>query len=126
MTDFYSPGFINSEEGFLAYRSENARETGSLIINEICPDPKVGIPDDTGRCVGLGRDLQQFTGETISLAGYYLSDKENKPLKWKFPDAAAVGPHGYYLVFCSGQDRMQENGIPHTNFPSAPSARPLC
>ncbi|MFH1880773.1 MAG: CotH kinase family protein, partial [Bacillota bacterium] len=22
----------------------------------------------------------------------------------------------YYLVFCSGKDRMQENGIPHTNF----------
>ena len=115
VTDFYSPGFVNSEEGFLSYRSENARETGALIINEVCPDPKVGIPDDESEIVDW-IEIYNTTGETISLAGYYLSDKENKPLKWKFPDNAAVAPHGYYLVYCSGKDRMQQNGIPHTNF----------
>ncbi|HRX09828.1 MAG TPA: lamin tail domain-containing protein, partial [Candidatus Limiplasma sp.] len=115
VTDFYSPGFVNSEEGFLSYRADNARETGALIINEICPDPKVGIPDDNGTVVDW-IEIYNTTDQTISLAGYYLSDKENKPLKWRFPDNAAVAPHGYYLVFCSGEDRMQQNGIPHTNF----------
>ncbi|MBN1777659.1 MAG: CotH kinase family protein, partial [Clostridiales bacterium] len=37
-------------------------------------------------------------------------------LKWKFPDNAAIAAHGYYLIYCSGKDRMQGNGIPHTNF----------
>lgn len=115
VTDFYSPGFVNSEAGFLEYRSDNARETGALIINEVCPDPKVGIPDDQGAVVDW-IEIYNTTDQTVSLAGYYLSDKENKPLKWKFPDNAAVAAHGYYLVFCSGQDRMQQNGIPHTNF----------
>ncbi len=115
VTEYYSPGFVNSEDGFLAYRAENARETGTLIINEICPDPKVGIPDDAGEVVDWV-EIYNSSNETISLAGYYLSDKENRPLKWKFPDEAAIAPHGYYLVFCSGQDRMQSNGIPHTNF----------
>ena len=115
LTDFYSPGFVNSEEGFLAYRAENARETGTLIINEICPDPKVGIPDDTGTVVDW-IEIYNNSDETVSLGGYYLSDKENKPLKWRFPDNAIITPHGYYLVYCSGQDRMQANGIPHTNF----------
>ncbi len=115
ITDFYSPGFINSEEGFLAYRANNARETGALIINEIAPDPKVGIPDDEGEIVDW-IELYNATDQTVSLAGYYLSDKENKPLKWKFPSNAAVSPHGYYLIYCSGKDKMQQNGIPHTNF----------
>ncbi|MBN1777159.1 MAG: lamin tail domain-containing protein, partial [Clostridiales bacterium] len=88
VTEFYSPGFVNSEEGFLSYRAENARDTGTLIINEICPDPKVGIPDDEGGIVDW-IEIYNTTGETVSLAGYYLSDKENKPLKWKFPDNAA-------------------------------------
>ncbi|MFH1880299.1 MAG: lamin tail domain-containing protein, partial [Bacillota bacterium] len=67
VTDFYSPGFVNSEEGFLAYRAENARETGSLIINEICPDPKVGIPDDTGEVVDWV-EIYNNSGDTVSLA----------------------------------------------------------
>ena len=115
VTEFYSPGYVNSEEGFLAYREENARETGDLIINEICPDPKVGIPDDTGKVVDWV-EIYNNTDQTVSLSGFYLSDKENKPLKWKFPDSATIAPYGYYLVFCSGEDRLQANGIPHTNF----------
>ncbi len=115
VTDYYSPGYVNGEEGFLAYRTANARETGSLIINEICPDPKVGIPDDTGTVVDW-LEIYNNSDDTVSLAGYYLSDRENRPLKWKFPDSAVIGPHGYYLVYCSGQDRLQQNGVPHTNF----------
>ena len=115
VTSFYSPGYVNGEEGFLAYRAKNARQTGALIVNEICPDPKVGIPDDTG-VVTDWLEIYNNTDESIPLGDYYLSDKENRPLKWKFPDSAVVAAHGYYLVFCSGQDRMQDNGIPHTNF----------
>ena len=48
VTDYYSPGYENTEEGFLAYRSANAMAAGSLVINEVCPDPKVGIPDEDG------------------------------------------------------------------------------
>ncbi|HPF86810.1 MAG TPA: lamin tail domain-containing protein [Candidatus Limiplasma sp.] len=115
ITDYYSPGFVNSEEGFLEYRAENATQSGDLRINEICPDPKVGIPDDAGDVVDWV-EIYNNTDEAISLADYYLSDKENKPLKWKFPDTAVIAAHGYYLVYCSGEDRLQDNGIPHTNF----------
>ncbi|MDD3214261.1 MAG: lamin tail domain-containing protein, partial [Eubacteriales bacterium] len=83
LTDFYSPGYENTQEGFIAFRAENATETGALIINEVCPDPKVGIPDEDGEIVDW-LEIHNTTDHPISLAGYYLSDKENKPLKWKF------------------------------------------
>ena len=61
-------------------------------------------------------ELKNTTDSPISLTGYYLSDKENKPTKWRFPDGAVVPANGYYLVYCSGKDKLQENGVPHTNF----------
>lgn len=114
-TENYSPGFENSEEGFVQYRTANSMESGALIINEVCPDPKVGIPDADNEIVDWV-ELRNTTDEPISLKGFYLSDKESKPMKWRFPDSAVVPSHGYYVVFCSGKDKLQENGIPHTNF----------
>ena len=116
LTDYYSPGYENTEAGFTAYRSENAIQTGALIINEVCPDPKVGIPDEDGEIVDW-LELRNTTDQPISLAGYCLSDKENKPLEWRFPDSAYIPANGYYLVYCSGRkDKLQANGVPHTNF----------
>ena len=115
LTTYYSPGYENTEEGFYAYRSANATESGALVINEICPDPKLSIPDEDGEVVDW-IELKNNTDEDIVLTGYYLSDKENRPLKWAFPDGAVIPAGGYYLVYCSGKDKMQANGIPHTNF----------
>lgn len=112
---FYSPGYENTEEGFVAYRTANAIESGDLVINEVCPDPRLSIPDEDGEIVDW-IELKNNTNETISLTGYYLSDKENKPMKWRFPDGASIPPGSYYLVYCSGKDKMQQNGIPHTSF----------
>lgn len=114
-TTFYSPGYDNTEEGFVAYRAANATESGSLIINEVCPDPKVGVPDEDGEIVDWV-ELKNNTDQPINLDGYYLSDKENKPLKWRFPEGAIIPANGYYLVYCSSKDKLQQNGVPHTNF----------
>ncbi len=114
-TTYYSPGYANTEEGFVAYRAANSTETGALVINEICPDPKVGIPDEDNEIVDWV-ELKNNTDQPISLGGYFLSDKENKPMKWRFPDGATIPANGYYLVFCSGKDKLQQNGVPHTNF----------
>ena len=114
-TSNYSPGYENTQEGFVAYRDENRVLTGSLVINEVCPDPKIGIPDDSGEIVDW-IELYNAGDTAVNLSNYYLSDKENRPLKWKFPDGAVIAPGGYYLVYCSGKDYLQSNGVPHTNF----------
>lgn len=114
-TSFYSPGYENTEEGFVAYRRANAIESGDLVINEVCPDPKIGIPDEDGEIVDWV-ELKNNTDHDIDLSRYYLSDKENKPMKWRFPEGATIPANGYYLVYCSKKDKLQSNGIPHTNF----------
>ncbi len=114
-TDFYSPGFEDNEQGFIAYRTAKSMESGALVINEVCPDPRVGILDEDGEIVDWV-ELRNNTNEPISLAGFCLSDKENRPMKWRFPDSAIIPANSYYLVFCSGKDKLQQNGIPHTNF----------
>ena len=124
LTDFYSPGYENTMDGFLAYRALNSVLGGAVIINEICPNPKVGIPDDDGEIVDW-LELYNTTNDPVSLSDLYLSDRENKPMKWRFPYGATIPAKGYYLVFCSGKNRLQENGIPHTNFSISASRETL-
>ncbi len=112
----YSPGYPNTEEGYRAYRTATMANEGALLINEVMADPKSGLTDEDGEFVDWV-ELYNTTDKTIYLDNYALSDKENKPLKWRFPEGAVVPPHSYYLVYCSGKDRRGDpTAIPHTNF----------
>ena len=116
ITKEYSPGYENTTEGFLAFRNATMVTDGVLIISEICPDPLTGYRDEDGELVDW-IELYNTTGQTISLDNYALSNNENKPLKWHFPEGAMVAPYGYYVVFCSGKDIDNgPTGVPHTNF----------
>ena len=115
-TQEYSPGFENTQEGFLAYRNANAVTEGAIRINEVMADAKTGILDEDGE-LSDWIELYNTTDRTLSLDGFALSDKESDPLKWRFPKEAVIAPHSYYLVFCSGKDRiLAADRIPHTNF----------
>lgn len=116
ITTAYSPGFANTTDGYLAYRNATMVVDGALIINEIAPDPLTGYRDEEGLlCDWI--ELYNTTGEIISLDNYALSNNENKPLKWRFPEGACVAPYGYYIVYCSGKDIDNgPAGVAHTNF----------
>ena len=48
----------------------------------------------------------------IDLAGYGLSDDPLQPLKWTFPAATVLPPHGHLLVFASGRnDPVDPQGL---------------
>ena len=115
-TSEFSPGYENTTEGYLSYRNATMVTDGALIISEICPDPLTGYRDEFGELVDWV-ELYNTTGQTISLDNYALSNNENKPLKWRFPEGACVAPYGYYVVFCSGKDIDNgATGVAHTNF----------
>ena len=116
ITKEFSPGHENTTDGFLAFRNATMVTDGALIISEICPDPLTGYRDEFGELVDWV-ELYNTTGKTISLDNYALSNNENKPLKWRFPEGACVAPYGYYVVFCSGKDIDNgPAGVAHANF----------
>ena len=48
ITEQYSPGYANTQEGYAAFRSSTVIETGSLVINEICASSITTIKDEDG------------------------------------------------------------------------------
>ena len=116
LTREYSPGYENTEEGYLKYRNTSAVPEGAIRINEIMAGPRTGIYDEDGE-LSDWLELYNNSDKPAPLAGIALSDKENDPLKWRFPADAQIPAHGYYLVFCSGKDRLlSADQISHTNF----------
>ena len=61
-------------------------------------------------------ELYNPSGLAIDLAGYHLSDNENKPTKWAFPANTLIPANGFLYVWCSGRDLKDPQGKLHTNF----------
>ena len=113
---WFSPGFPNTEEGHRQYRESISVSDGSVVINEVMADPMTGLRDDDDELCDWV-ELYNTTDRDISLANLGLSDNEGRPLKWRFPDNAVIPAKGYYLVLCTGKDRMDRiKNAPHTNF----------
>ena len=114
-SDMYTPGYTNDTAGFNAFMSHDLIASGLLIINEVCPAPRSGLRDEDGE-LSDWIELRSNSDEVIDLGIFALSDNEQRPVKWVFPEGAAIAPRGYYVVFASGKDRTNPGGIPHTNF----------
>lgn len=112
----YSPGFPNGEEGHRAYLDHYSITPGVLMINEVMPSPRSGLRDEDDE-LSDWVELYNISDEDIPLSNLALSDDEAKPIKWTFPKDAVIPARGYYLVFCSGKDKVEESTrYPHTSF----------
>ena len=115
-TGAYSPGYPNTIEGHDDYLAAFVVEPGVLRLNEVVPSPKSGLRDEDGDYSDWV-ELYNAGTKDISLGNFALSDDETKPVKWPFPKDAVIPAGGYYIVFCSGKNKVeQETRYPHTNF----------
>ena len=113
---YFSPGYENTEEGHRKYRESIMVSDGALVINEVMADAMTGLRDEDDE-LSDWVEIYNTTGNAVSLDNYALSDNEGRPLKWRFPKGAVIPAHGYYVVFCSGKDKVEAaSGVPHTNF----------
>ena len=115
-SNFYSPGYENTEDGYKTYLANYTVEVGVLRINEVMASPRSGLRDADDE---LSDWVELYnSGDTpIYLSNYALSDDEGKPVKWVFPQNAVIPAKGYYVIFCSGKDKVEESTFyPHTNF----------
>ena len=61
-------------------------------------------------------ELYNSSGTSINISGYHLSDNENNPTKWTFPTNTIIPAQGFLLLWCSGRDVKDPDGMLHTNF----------
>lgn len=115
-TGDYSPGYPNTLEGHDAYLAAYTVTPGSLMINEVVPSPRSGLRDEDGD-LSDWVELYNAGSQDINLGIFCLTDDETKPAKWSFPKDAVIPAGGYYIVFCSGKDKVEEaTRYPHANF----------
>lgn len=59
-------------------------------------------------------EIHNLENKDINLLDYHLSDKNDNPSKWKFPEVT-IKANDYLVVYASGNDYYKENEL-HTNF----------
>lgn len=114
-SDLYTPGHPNTPEGHAAYMSNYLVASGQLVINEVCSAPRSGLRDEDDE-LSDWIELRNLSEKAIDLSPLAMSDNEQRPAKWVFPEGSVIAPNGYFLVFASGKNRIGPNGIPHANF----------
>lgn len=116
ITEMYTPGYANTPEAFEQMRASTVASAGGLVINELQASNIATIADEDGDYSDW-IEIHNGTAFPIDLSNYALSDDRMKPVKWRFPKGAAIGPGEYYLVFASGKNRPGDGDLhPHTNF----------
>ena len=114
--EWFSPGYPNTPEGHQQYRESIMVSGDALVINEVMADAMTGLRDEDDE-LSDWVEIYNTTNAAVSLDNYALSDNEGRPLKWRFPKGATIPAKGYYVVFCSGKDKIDSvSGVPHTNF----------
>ena len=87
-----------------------------LFINELMSSNLLDTTDESG----MHEDWFEIVNTSeydVDLAGYYVTDRLNDPMKYQFPfgipDSTVIEPGGYVLIFADEDD---SEGWNHTNF----------
>jgi len=62
-------------------------------------------------------ELENTSGEAVSLAGWYLSDSTGNPYKWAFPSTAVIPGGGRLVVWADGHDAVPGERHPRGYWP---------
>ena len=85
----------------------------SVVINELMADNDNTIADPQGDYDDW-LELYNITDHAVMLTGMYLSDKEDEPTKWIFPENTEIPANGYLVVWLD-EDEEDPEGL-HANF----------
>jgi hypothetical protein len=85
-----------------------------VVINEYSASNLRMFTDDFGKYEDW-IELYNKNETPVDLSGWYLSDKTNKPKKWKIPVGTIIPPKGFLVFWASGRDLVTDSSF-HTNF----------
>ena len=98
----------------LTYRvTASIADSSPVVINELMASNTKSFADPQGENDDW-IELHNVSDDTINLSGMYLSDNQNNPRKWQFPDDTQIAPGGYLIVWADEDDNA-ESGL-HANF----------
>jgi len=83
-----------------------------LASNSSKPGDADGLVDQDGDSSDW-IEIHNLMDTPVSLDGWYLTDKDDEPAKWQFPDVVI---EDYLVVFASGKNRSDPEDELHTNF----------
>lgn len=113
MTDRYTPGFPNTDDGYAAYQ-QFRHATSPIYINEVMANNKATIKDEDGDYSDWV-ELYNPTDQAVDITGWGLSNRESEPKHWVFPQMK-IEAKQYLVVFLSHKDRSVSGNELHTNF----------
>ena len=109
------PGYPKTEEGMAEYEASlKETEDIGLYINEFMASNATTICDSFGSYSDW-IELYNSTDAELDISGFGISDNLSQPMKYRFPDGTTIAARGYLVVFCSGNEGMQ-NGELHAPF----------
>ena len=113
VTNRATPGYPNTEEGYLLLTQGLPDENPAVVISELLLSNRYAFPDRSGQFSDV-IELHNKTEAPISLKGYYLSDNFENRFRYALPDAV-IPAGGYLAVFCDGRG-VYEGGEIHAGF----------
>ncbi|MCL2030422.1 MAG: lamin tail domain-containing protein [Oscillospiraceae bacterium] len=108
----------------LAFSARELARKPVIIVSEVCSVNRGILTDEDGRHSDF-IELYNAGDIGVSLRGWYLSDSDNQPLRWRFPDTPPLMPGEYLYVFASGANKTQADGIHHTSFSISQTGEPV-
>ena len=103
-----------SERGALSYAITPLKAARTqVVINELMASNTADFRDPQGDADDW-IELCNVGTTSVDLAGMYLTDSEDDPRKWVFPEGTVIPPAGYLIVWAD-QDVLEEPGI-HADF----------
>ena len=108
-----SPGYENTEEGYLAFLNTRVLESG-LIINEAMPSNNKYLQQADAEFYDWV-ELKNTSTASIRLAEYSLSNDPDNPGKFQLPDVL-LAPGETYIVICSGNTALTDKRFVHASF----------
>ena len=109
------PGYPKTEAGMAEYEASlKETEDMGLYINEFMASNATTICDSFGSYSDW-IELYNSTDTDMDISGFGISDNLSQPMKYRFPDGSTIAAKGYLVVFCSGNEGMQ-NGELHAPF----------